>query len=130
MNLGAILRSAFFFRVDRVVATARSRCVCVCVRERERESYAAPGRSLLIVPPSSFCYSCPLSPVVSRASAGALEMTPVYSVSNMAGFLQEAASCGWEVLGSVSSQHQARAQEVVSCYDYTPRGPTILVLGG
>ena len=66
--------------------------------------------------------------MVSKASAGALEMTTVHSVANMPVFLKAAVSNGWAVLGSVGS-NDADKRPVVSCYDYVPNRPTILVLG-
>lgn len=43
--------------------------------------------------------SAPLSPAVSKASAGALELMPVYSCRMMQKTLQRAADEGWSVLG-------------------------------
>ncbi|KAF7664961.1 hypothetical protein LDENG_00158830 [Lucifuga dentata] len=51
MNLGAILRSAYFLGVDRVA--------------------------------SSLHHSCPLTPVVSKASSGAMEVIGVYGYENL-----------------------------------------------
>ena len=56
-------------------------------------------------------------------------MMPVYSVTKMPTFLEEAVSSGWDVLGTVGSHHEAPRREVVSCYDYVPKKPTILLLG-
>lgn len=44
--------------------------------------------------------SAPLSPVVSKASAGALELTPIYSARNLPKLLADAAADGWQVLGA------------------------------
>ncbi len=55
-------------------------------------------------------------------------MTTIHSVSNMAPFLKAAVSYGWDVLGSVGSD-DINNRPVVSCYDYIPNRPTILVLG-
>jgi 21S rRNA (GM2251-2'-O)-methyltransferase len=41
--------------------------------------------------------SAPPSPVVSKASAGALEVTPIYSVQNMMRFIDESVLNGWQV---------------------------------
>jgi tRNA G18 (ribose-2'-O)-methylase SpoU len=41
--------------------------------------------------------SAPLSPAVSKASAGALEIMPVYRTNNMPQFLQESQKNGWQV---------------------------------
>lgn len=41
--------------------------------------------------------SAPPSPVVSKASAGALEVTTIYSVQNMMRFIDESVQNGWQV---------------------------------
>lgn len=41
--------------------------------------------------------SAPLSPAVSRASAGALELMPVYSTDNLMKFLDKSVENGWQV---------------------------------
>ncbi|XP_075847361.1 rRNA methyltransferase 1, mitochondrial isoform X2 [Microtus pennsylvanicus] len=55
-NLGAVLRSAHFLGVDRVITSRRN--------------------------------SCPLTPVVSKASAGAVEVMDVFATTDLAGFLK------------------------------------------
>nr|XP_033778743.1 rRNA methyltransferase 1, mitochondrial isoform X2 [Geotrypetes seraphini] len=57
MNLGAVLRSAYFLGVDKVVISQEN--------------------------------SCPLTPVVSKASSGAMEVMEVYSTSSLQEFLKE-----------------------------------------
>jgi 21S rRNA (GM2251-2'-O)-methyltransferase len=64
-NFGALLRTAYFLRCDRVVVCSKN--------------------------------SAPLSPVVSRASAGAMEVMPVYSTDNMMKFLDKSRENGWQV---------------------------------
>ena len=54
--------------------------------------------------------SAPLSPVVSKASSGALEMLPLHSCSNLMRTLQSAADAGWLILGALSG-----LQPAVSC---------------
>ncbi|NXX64084.1 MRM1 methyltransferase, partial [Scopus umbretta] len=56
MNLGALLRSAYFLGVDRVVTSQRN--------------------------------SCPLTPTVSKASSGAMEVFDVYSTDDLRSFLK------------------------------------------
>nr|XP_043623574.1 uncharacterized tRNA/rRNA methyltransferase slr0955 [Erigeron canadensis] len=90
-NLGAIMRSAYFFGAAGVVLCAKN--------------------------------SAPLSGVVSKASAGSLEMTELRSCKNMMQFLISSAENGWRVVGgSVSSR-------AVTLNEVTPGEPTILVLG-
>ncbi|XP_057418914.1 uncharacterized protein LOC130713135 [Lotus japonicus] len=90
-NLGAIIRSAYFFGVSGIVLCAKN--------------------------------SAPLSGVVSKASAGSLELMELRYCKNMMQFLVASAENGWRVLGgSVSSK-------AVSLDEVTPGPPTILVLG-
>ncbi|XP_034995650.1 rRNA methyltransferase 1, mitochondrial isoform X2 [Zootoca vivipara] len=56
MNLGAVLRSAHFLGVDRIVMSQRN--------------------------------SCPLTPVVSKASSGAMEVLDVFSTDDLQGLLK------------------------------------------
>ncbi len=64
-NFGALLRSAHFLGVDKVVVCSKN--------------------------------SAPLSAAVSKASAGAMEITTVYSVDNMMKFLDNSILNGWQV---------------------------------
>lgn len=90
-NLGAIIRSAYFFGASGVVLCAKN--------------------------------SAPLSGVVSKASAGSLELMELRSCKNMMQFLASSIDNGWRVLGgSVSSR-------AVPLNQISPGTPTILVLG-
>jgi 21S rRNA (GM2251-2'-O)-methyltransferase len=46
--------------------------------------------------------SAPLSPAVSKASAGALEFMPVHACDSMPRTLTQAASQGWHIIGEPS----------------------------
>ena len=104
-------------------------------------------------------YSCPLTPIVSKASAGAMEMMPVYALSGcgLGHFLFKARGNGWTVLEAMGSEklkererglrggggessgreefeedvEEAKAKKlpVIDCHDYQAKGPTIVVLG-
>lgn len=90
-NLGAIIRSAYFFGASGVVLCAKN--------------------------------SAPLSGVVSKASAGSLELMELRYCKNMMQFLASSAENGWRVIGgSVSSK-------AVPLDEIPPGDPTILVLG-
>ncbi|KAK4352899.1 hypothetical protein RND71_028417 [Anisodus tanguticus] len=90
-NLGAIIRSAYFFGASGIVLCAKN--------------------------------SAPLSGVVSKASAGSLELVELRSCKNMMQFLTSSAENGWRILGgSVSSR-------AVPLHESVPGTPTILVLG-
>ena len=67
--------------------------------------------------------SAPLSPAVSKASAGAMELADVYSCKSFPSFLKDAAATGWEVLGA------SLADEAVDCAALRLEGPTLVVIG-
>ncbi|XP_057500492.1 uncharacterized protein LOC130784593 [Actinidia eriantha] len=90
-NLGAIIRSSYFFGASGVVLCAKN--------------------------------SAPLSGVVSKASAGSLELMELRSCKNMMQFLVSSAENGWRVLGGSVSSRAVPLNEV------EPGAPTILVLG-
>lgn len=99
-NLGAVLRSAHFLGVDKIITSRRN--------------------------------SCPLTPVVSKASAGAMEVMAVFSTDDLAGFLQAKARQGWLVAGTVGctpdTSHHPEIP-VTSCLEFLWDRPTLLVLG-
>ncbi|KAI5000326.1 uncharacterized tRNA/rRNA methyltransferase slr0955 isoform X1 [Hordeum vulgare subsp. vulgare] len=90
-NLGAIIRSAYFFGAEGVVLCAKN--------------------------------SAPLSGVVSKASAGSLELIELLSCRNMMQFLSSSAENGWRVLGGTV------APKAIPLSEVTTGEPTILVLG-
>ena len=67
--------------------------------------------------------SAPLSPIVSKASAGAMEAMTVHSAQNLPRTLSAAASSGWQIIGAAS------APNAVNCLDIKLTKPTLLVLG-
>jgi 21S rRNA (GM2251-2'-O)-methyltransferase len=73
----------------------------------------------------------PLSPVVSKASAGAMETHPIFAVRSVVKFVEHNSLCGWEVLGaSCAAEDSGQSQEIVSATEnFVLHGPTILVLG-
>ena len=67
--------------------------------------------------------SCRLSPVVSKASAGALEMMRVQGVLSMPRFLKGASENGWRVIGTALSSDALNAKSV------RLDRPTLVVMG-
>lgn len=96
MNLGAILRSAYFLGVDRVI--------------------------------SSISHSCPLSPVVSKASSGSMEVMEVYGYTNLCEILKQKKALGWDVVGTVG--FESGETHATRCSDFTVTKPTLLLIGG
>lgn len=76
--------------------------------------------------------SAPPSPTVSAASAGALELSQIYSTNNLPRTLNAAREDGWRILGAAASAPNGMD---VDCLDLNEvkagesQPPTILVLG-
>ncbi|XP_068439666.1 rRNA methyltransferase 1, mitochondrial [Clinocottus analis] len=98
MNLGAILRSAYFLGADRVVSSTR--------------------------------HSCPLSPVVSKASSGVMEVSGVYGYENLEHMLKRKAARGWQVIGTVGAEAGESSVPIIRCSDFQMTKPTLLLMGG
>lgn len=105
-NLGALIRSAYFLGHQRLG-------VMVCSKN-----------------------SAPPTPVVSAASAGALEVQTVYSTNNLPRTLQNAVEDGWRIIGASSSVPKANSDDdPPPLYDLqdlpgpSDGRPTLLVLG-
>ncbi|KAI1316038.1 hypothetical protein EDD11_010502 [Mortierella claussenii] len=75
--------------------------------------------------------SAPLSAVVSKASAGALEMRSTYGVTSLARFLQasESKKNGWHVVGAHASQTSMRNRPLHLWPETGVDQPTLLVMG-
>ncbi|XP_048338725.1 rRNA methyltransferase 1, mitochondrial [Sphaerodactylus townsendi] len=97
MNLGAVLRSAYFLGVDGIVMNRKN--------------------------------SCPLTPVVSKASAGAMEVVDVFGTDNLQSFLQAKLERGWDIVGTVGHTGAHSDITVESCVDFRWTKPTVLLLG-
>jgi 21S rRNA (GM2251-2'-O)-methyltransferase len=67
--------------------------------------------------------SAPLSPVVSKASSGAMENMIVYSTDNMMRFLDKSKDNGWQVIGTDLGEKSKSLKQVAV------EKPTIVVLG-
>ena len=99
-NLGALLRSAYFIGGDSIG-------VLVCAKN-----------------------SAPPTPVVSAASAGALELLAVRSTSNLPRTLNAAKDDGFRIIGASSSPVPGAEASVHSLADLPEDDrPTLLVLG-
>jgi 21S rRNA (GM2251-2'-O)-methyltransferase len=77
--------------------------VPVCLRSHVQQNLGAAVRSALFLGATGVLTcarnSAPLSPVVSKASAGALEAMMVHSCTNLPRTLAVAADNGWTVIG-------------------------------
>jgi 21S rRNA (GM2251-2'-O)-methyltransferase len=103
-NLGTILRSSYFLSGGKVNTAIN---VLLCDKN-----------------------SAPLSPVVSAASAGALEISEILGTNNMPAALLSAKEAGWRVLGAAAENPLANSDvECLNFDEYDPEVPTVLVLG-
>ncbi|KAF4113590.1 rRNA methyltransferase 1, mitochondrial [Onychostoma macrolepis] len=98
MNLGAILRSAYFLGVDRIA--------------------------------SSIHNSCPLTPTVSKASAGVMEVMEVFGYDILKDMIKVKAEEGWQVVGTVGLEECSPQSTVMPCSDFKMSRPTLLLMGG
>ncbi|XP_055333656.1 rRNA methyltransferase 1, mitochondrial-like isoform X2 [Paramacrobiotus metropolitanus] len=101
MNLGAIMRSAYFFGVERIFLMEGS--------------------------------SCPLSPIVSKASAGVMEILPIHVLkrAQLKEFVKLAKEQKWDIVGTVSKNEakQANLAEPCSIHELQLPDNVILVFG-
>ncbi|XP_048853866.1 LOW QUALITY PROTEIN: rRNA methyltransferase 1, mitochondrial [Brienomyrus brachyistius] len=79
---------------------------------------------------SSLRSSCPLTPVVSKASSGVMEVMGVYGYNSLSQLLKEKVSRGWHVLGSVGTTDKTTAVPVLDCVEFRLSRPTLLLMGG
>jgi 21S rRNA (GM2251-2'-O)-methyltransferase len=114
-NFGALLRSAYFLGGSGTMESNGNIGIMVCSKN-----------------------SAPPTPVVSAASAGALEICSVHSTSNLPRTLNSAKEKGWRILGAAASAPFGMVDEAtgepVSGQDLNEVAvdeskPTILVLG-
>lgn len=98
MNLGAIIRSAYFLGVDRIACSLHN--------------------------------SCPLTPVVSKASSGVMEIMGVYGYDNLADMLRVKGAQGWQVIGTVGTEAVDPQAPVLPCSEFHMTKPTLLLMGG
>ncbi len=68
--------------------------------------------------------SAPLSAIMSKASAGAAEIAPIFACKSMSTFLKRSQVEGWDVLGADASHDEAIDVSAIRL-----ARPTILVLG-
>lgn len=100
MNFGAILRSSYFFGVDKILVPSEN--------------------------------SCAASPVVSKASSGALEVMDILQVDgkfrSISSLTQKWQSCGGKVVGTAGASGTNHTN-VCSLENYSVSAPTLLIVG-
>lgn len=99
MNVGAIIRSAYYFGVNKV--------------------FTVKGNS------------CKLSPTVSKASSGALEVINLYQLESLEDFIKERKDNNWSIVSTLaySENKTEHSQHPISASNFTISKPTILILG-
>ena len=106
-NFGALVRSSYFLGGASSLDDDSSIGVVVCKKN-----------------------SSPLSPVVSAASAGAVEFSTIYSTNNLPKILNTAKEDGWRILGAAAEASSDMSD--IACHDLhniQESAPTIIVLG-
>ncbi|KAI9556537.1 hypothetical protein GHT06_016327 [Daphnia sinensis] len=75
--------------------------------------------------------SCSLTPVVSKASSGVMELMPVYSVNNPSQFCQILKESKWDVVGTGSHIGELNGKSSVCSpvSSFFRQNPTLIVLG-
>lgn len=73
--------------------------------------------------------SAPLNSTVSKTSAGALEIAPIYHPGNLARFLEGSKGNGFRIVGTALEDNPRSASESIDIKDLEMDKPTILVLG-
>lgn len=79
---------------------------------------------------SSLRDSCPLSPVVSKASSGVMEVFGVYGCKNLEDMLKSKVVQGWQVVGTVAADADRCQAPVIQCSHFQMTKPTLLLMGG
>ncbi|KFM72543.1 rRNA methyltransferase 1, mitochondrial, partial [Stegodyphus mimosarum] len=102
MNVGAIIRSAYYFGIQKLFV----------VREN----------------------SCRLSPVVSKASSGALEVIDIYQIRILEDFIKARKTEGWSIVCTTAycDDKEVNTEStfpIVDVSEFSLSKPTILVLG-
>ncbi|XP_076363772.1 rRNA methyltransferase 1, mitochondrial-like isoform X3 [Tachypleus tridentatus] len=76
--------------------------------------------------------SCRLSPVVSKASAGSLEVLDLYQVNSLPAFLEKMKQEGWNIVGTRGYSKNNNYTEnipLVSVQDFILAKPTVIIIG-
>ena len=126
---GFVLRAAplQFTRLDSLPSTETFQCVLALDEVWDPQNFGALLRTshFLGVDKVVVCAknSAPLSPTVSKASSGALEIIEVSSTDNMMRFLDKSMENGWQVIGTSLGETSMDLEAVPLT------APTILVLG-
>lgn len=97
MNFGAVLRSSYYFGVQKVFVPTQD--------------------------------SCRLSPIVSKASSGALEVLDVYSLADPAKFVWELKTKGWVIVGTCAASSLENTCPVYEAPVLLKGRPVLLIMG-
>jgi tRNA G18 (ribose-2'-O)-methylase SpoU len=76
-------------------------------------------------------YSCSLTPVVSKASSGVMELMPIHSIMNTTEFCQVLKESKWDVVGTGSKTDESNgtACKPTPVGSFQLSNPTLIILG-
>ena len=130
VHQGFVLRAApleFARMVGGMEPSSEYRCVLALDEVWDPQNFGALLRTSLFLGVDKVVVcaknSAPLSPAVSKASAGAMEVMEVASTDNMMRFLDRSAENGWNVVGT------ALSSDAIALSQAPLDKPTIVVLG-
>ncbi|GIX69481.1 rRNA methyltransferase 1, mitochondrial [Caerostris darwini] len=85
------------------------------------------GVDTLFIPKGS---SCKLSPIVSKASSGALEVLNIYQVDKLNTFLQNKKAQGWSIVSTTAYNEEIKVpKQIYDVAEISVSQSTILILG-
>ena len=78
----------------------------------------------------AYCmHSCSLTPVVSKASSGVLELMPIHSINNTTEFCKILKESNWDVVGTGSKADETNGRTYTPVGSFNLSHPTVIILG-
>ena len=74
-------------------------------------------------------HSCSLTPVVSKASSGVLELMPIHSINNTTEFCKILKESNWDVVGTGSKSDENNGRTYTPVGSFNLSHPTVIILG-
>ena len=130
MNLGAVLRSAYFLGAEAVITTPEYPSASPTPGIHNLVNFTLFPILHLAVEKKQLKNPSFYVAVVSKASSGVLEVFPPVSVSSASDFLEKSREAGWRVFGADCSVDNSEGEgEASNSHCDGDRSPAVLVLG-